>query len=220
MSKKNVEAVVSAMGALLSIIVELVRLIKEFGGEVGADIHRLSQEEGREALQAIARLIAEAGQRARTSFRLTVDYGLTLHQMIAAGDYDWVHEDITEEHFPVSGQGSQDVMVELWHPGKHFRNGDQVIAELDRAKPGYRFANLPELLALGAVQPGFSWQFPITALGSIWHSVPNGCDAVCISVDDIKSSLGLGSLKHDFCDDWRFPVVRESDFSPAAKRHD
>lgn len=207
--KKNVEAVVSAMGALLSIIVELVRLIKEYGGEIGADIYRLAQAEGQGTLKDIARLIVECGQRVRNTFRLVVDYGLSLAQMIAAGKYDWVNSDITAEHFPVSGQGKQAVEVELWRLNKYFKNGDEVIAELERVKPDYRPATLPELLALGAAQPELQKQFPIVALGSIWPRAVSDRRFVCLFQDDALRGLGLGWLGGIFYDPWRFAVVRK-----------
>lgn len=56
-SRKNTEAVVSAMGALLGIAVDLVDYIQELKGEVGECIYRLARPEGKETLKAVADLI-------------------------------------------------------------------------------------------------------------------------------------------------------------------
>jgi hypothetical protein len=56
-SRKNVEAVVSSMGALLAIMVDLVAYIRELKGEVGECIYRLARPEGKETLKAVADLL-------------------------------------------------------------------------------------------------------------------------------------------------------------------
>ena len=207
MSKK-VEAVVSAMGVLLAIIVDLARYIREFGGDPNAGIHLLSQPDGQSTLKEIARLIAEAGQRFRSSFHLVADYGLSIAQMISLGKYDWVNSDINAENFPVTGQGQQAVEVEFWHPNMYFSNGNEVIAELEQTKSGYRFATLPELLALGAAQSELQLQFPIAALGSIWHHASYRYFAY-LDGGGAGRGLSLGYLGFDFRDSWRFAVVRK-----------
>ena len=76
-AKKNrVEAVVSAMGALFSIAVDLVNYIREFGGNVGQCVYRLAQPEGKETLRAVAKLITEAGIQAEVVYHLVVNYTL------------------------------------------------------------------------------------------------------------------------------------------------
>ena len=57
-SKKEVEAIVSAMGVFQAFISELVELVKKFGGSV-ENIYRLVTPEGRKTLEKIARIIAD-----------------------------------------------------------------------------------------------------------------------------------------------------------------
>lgn len=101
-----------------------------------------------------------------TTFPVTVDYTLPLMEMIKAGRYDWVNPDITEEHFPVKGEGIREVVVELIHFGR-FMETDDVLRELDRLD--LRPATIEELLALGAKYPEVQREFPVMALGSVWQ---------------------------------------------------
>ena len=99
-------------------------------------------------------------------YKVVVDYyNLSLAQMIEAGKYYWVNDDITAEHFPVKGESKQ-VEITLLHFDRYI-SSDEAVKEID--KMGYRPATLPELLALGASQPELQRQFPIVALGSVWQ---------------------------------------------------
>lgn len=57
-SNKNVSAIVSAMGVLMSIISELVALVREMGGE-DADIYRLATPDGKTTMREIAKAIVQ-----------------------------------------------------------------------------------------------------------------------------------------------------------------
>jgi len=208
-TKKNVEAAVSARGSLLTIVVNLVKYIQEFGGNVDQCLYLLAQPEGDITIKAVAKLIAEAGQAAVGIFHLVVDYTLSLSDLIALGGFDRVNPNITAEHFSAKGKGKQKVKVELWHPNKYFSNGDEVIAELKTAKPGYRFATLWELITLAINQPDLQRQFPIAALGSIWLQAAGDRLFAFLDGSDSECDLYLGRLGFDFLVHWRFAVVRE-----------
>jgi hypothetical protein len=97
-------------------------------------------------------------------FSLTVDYDISLADMVAAGDYHYIYPLIIEEHFPV-GWGERDIesfLVHLHSP----TSSDNIVTELERHD--LRPATLPELLAFGAQQSP-QGQFPILALGSTWN---------------------------------------------------
>src|SRR3989338_7140710 len=52
-------------------------------------------------MDVLQRLIeSSTSSPARPIFPVTVDYTHSLAQMIAAGKYDWVNSDITDQHFP------------------------------------------------------------------------------------------------------------------------
>jgi len=215
--KSRTEAIVSAMGVLLSWITTLVNDVRELGGEI-EDIYRLATEDGRDTVKAIARLIVEAGQKARNSYSVLLDATRSLADLVALGRYDWVNSDITAEHFPVKSQGKRNVRVELWWPNRYFNNGDEVIAELaklndelakENASYSYRFAFIEELLALGASQPELQRQFPIAALGSIWLVSDPFRRFAFLDRGGAGRVLGLFGVGLVFDGSWRFALVRE-----------
>ncbi len=60
--RKNVEAVVSAMGILLDIVVNLVAMLKAKGANIGEAFYKLGTKEGKKTLEQIAELIVQAGK--------------------------------------------------------------------------------------------------------------------------------------------------------------
>ncbi len=116
--------------------------------------------------------MANTRQKIGTStgpFLLTVDYDLPLAELAAAGNYDYVSSDITEEHFRV-GWGERDIESLLVHLHRPTPT-DNVLKELERHD--LRPATLPELLAFGAQYPNPQREFPVLALGSIWDDPEN-----------------------------------------------
>ncbi len=116
---------------------------------------------------------------------LIVDYTKTIDQAIDDGNYDWENYKITAKNFPVSPEmiGKKvEVTTKLFHFNYQISSKD-AISEM--GKNGYRPANLRELLALGFIFPELQRQFPIVALGSIFHRIflPN-----CVPVLDVPIS--------------------------------
>ena len=99
-------------------------------------------------------------------FRIVVDYSKSLAEMIRAGNYNDVDDDITGSHFPVKGQGNVELEVEIVHYDKSMTSEDIV---RDMESRGLRSATLPELLAFGAFFPDKQREFLIMALGSVWR---------------------------------------------------
>lgn len=97
---------------------------------------------------------------------ITVNYGLSFAEMIAAGHYDWTNSDITEERFPVKGIGKVERNIELIHFGYDIAS-DDAVKELARRGP--RPATTEELLAFGTKYPELQRKFSIVALGSSAH---------------------------------------------------
>jgi hypothetical protein len=95
--------------------------------------------------------------------KIIVDYGMTLEQMIAAGGYDWVNDNITAKRFPLSGKGRHEMVAELI-PFNRGISSEEAVVELD--KMGFRPGTVEELLAFGAAFPETQRKFPILALGS------------------------------------------------------
>lgn len=103
------------------------------------------------------------------TYPITVNYDLSLAAMVGAGQYNWVHLDITEKNFPVSKKGIQNVTIEVIQFDRAVRS-EEVLPQLDRR--GLRPATIEELLALGAKYPEMQQRFSIAAFGSIWKHPP------------------------------------------------
>ncbi|MFA6593835.1 MAG: hypothetical protein WCT16_01125 [Candidatus Buchananbacteria bacterium] len=217
----------SALGVMWEIWKSLTDEILSLGGDDEA-IRLIKTDDGlrrriAELVMAKARGVKVAAKQigadmSAGSYDVIVDFSQNLEQMIAAGRYNRASSDINANNFSLNGAGKRRVKVELLHFNQSLENGDQIFAKLKEVndwlaqqgvKYRYRFAQIEELLALGATQPELQRQLLIAALGSIWHHYGNR-DFVCLGGNIIERHLLLGSLKGRFSGDyWRFAVVRE-----------
>ena len=139
-------------------------------------------------------------------FPVTVDFGMSLVDMIAAGNYGWKNGDITVEHFPIVGSGTTDVKLRLITLGR-----DAKTTEVDAYIAGLNVesAKLEHLLAFGAKYPDKQREFPIVALGSGWVDSGGNRNVPYLDVDGSKRKLNLNW--DDPTNDWnancRFLVV-------------
>jgi len=76
-SKKEVEAIVSAMGVFMAIISNLVELVKKFGGTM-ENLYLLATPEGNEKLEKIARIIVGKVEETRKQFLQLISGGKSL----------------------------------------------------------------------------------------------------------------------------------------------
>ncbi|MFA6198140.1 MAG: hypothetical protein WC734_03235 [Patescibacteria group bacterium] len=140
-------------------------------------------------------------------FTVTVNYDLTLEEMIATGRYDWKNGDITADHFLVRGGGQAEIEIIIVHFGRDMRTED-VLREIDAR--GFCAATLPELLALGVAKPELQRLFPIVALGSVWRSPCHSLHVACLDSGNAKRGLRLRWYENDWFDNYRFAVVRKT----------
>ena len=140
------------------------------------------------------------------TFQVTVDYGKSLAEMIAAGNYDWVNEDITQDHFPIKGSGQEEKEVVLFHFDK-VMTSEQAITDMDKA--GFRPVLIEEFLALGAQQPELQKKFPIICLDSVWRSSHGDRYVPCLDCDGARRDLHLYGLGLAWVVDYRFVAVRK-----------
>ena len=141
--------------------------------------------------------------------KLTVDYTKTVEQAITDGNYDWKNDDIIVKNFPISPEmiGKKvEVVTKLFYFNRDISSNDG-ISEMKKA--GYRPATLMELLALGAVHPELQRQFPIVALGSVWHWACVGRFVPFLYVNDYKRGLKLSFVAGDWGAHYRFLGVRK-----------
>lgn len=164
----------------------------------------------REYLRGHAQIVPiQIGQSSTEQYPIiTVDYGLSLEQMIAAGCYGWKNGDITAKHFPIKGNGTVTLETNLFDFSQTISSEAAVdaIAKADPRNP-WRVAMIEHELAYGATYPEEQQKFPIIALGS---SCRMGGDRFvpCLR-------RGVSERDLDLCcwdDDWnavcRFLVVR------------
>ena len=128
--------------------------------------------------------------------------------MIASGKYDWRDFAITSNNFPITKRGTDKVLVELIQFDRDMGSAD-VIRELDTM--GLRPADLPELLAFGANYPEKQREFPITLLGSVWHTADGDDRVVCLFTRPTGRSLRL--------DCWSNRGARTAGSPPFASRY-
>jgi len=142
-------------------------------------------------------------------FQILVDYTLSFPELIALGNYDDVSELITYEvNFPTEvGKISQS--AELIHFGRRI-SSDDAITEVTQVKPGYRHANIWELLSFGAEYPELQREFAIVALGTTW--ITARCLAVSLLSrgEHSERRVGIAHFSGTWGSNIRFLVVRNN----------
>ena len=156
------------------------------------------------SLQAIVedKLTQDTGN----SYPVTVDYSMSLADMITAGRYDWANEDITFKNFPINGKGQAEIMIEIIHFNRCIQSEG---ALNDFENTGLRAAALPELLAFGAKYPDMQREFPIIALGSLWQDSYGSRRVPALWSSFGGRGLGLDWFRHRWIKYFRFAAVRK-----------
>ena len=95
--------------------------------------------------------------RSQTDRVIVVDYSKPLQAMIAAGKYDWVNPDITQENFPVVGEGSKKFRTRLFDFRRTI-SSDAAVTEM--RKENFTPASHVHGLAYGATFPDEHAQNP------------------------------------------------------------
>lgn len=149
------------------------------------------------------------GEDVRLTFHVVVDYGRNLGEMIKAGKYDDVHPNVTQENFPISGHGKQEIEIVLFHFNNslfHFNNSVNSYDAIEKMEAaGYRAATIEELLALGEAHPGLQLKFWIVALKG---ASPGSGVPVLAPGEDKKRVLGIFVFASEWPQYCRFAAVR------------
>lgn len=172
----------------------------EFSDQVKAIVNKLSEIGG-----GVRRFLSALVFKFNNIYTISVDYGMSIEELVRLGYYDWLDRNITSEHFPTSRTGKAEIAVELIHFDRII-NSNEALRELD--KMGYRPAELHELLVFGAKYPNVQRKFIIVALGSVWQ---NPYDCRHVAYLDRYGSKRLLDL-HLFGHVWwlcRFAAVRK-----------
>lgn len=173
----------------------LIRLRKL--GFTTVDLNRIAESD------EIAQKVVDALRG--EAYPLTVDYSLTLEQMIEAGRYDWVNSDITAERFPIEGTGQVRLEGQLVYYGKSM-SSEAVLTDMDQR--GLRPATGAELLAFGEKYPELQRQFPIVELAAS-AEVRGGRCVLDLGGDDRRRYLYLGWFDGGWGGGCRFLAFRK-----------
>lgn len=158
------------MGDLVKIPLSEMNATLEVLGRLGVTLghlKRIRADEGyaKQVAVSIIHGVLAGNFHPGNIYPVTIDYGLSFEQMIKAGNYDWVNENITSELFPFVGTGIVQLDAYFVHFGKRIMSFEAVPIEIDEME--LRPVTLPELLAFGAKYPELQRRFPIAGLGSI-----------------------------------------------------
>ena len=101
-------------------------------------------------------------------YRIVVDFGMPLEQMIAAGNYDWKNEDIIANQFSVAGEGIVEYEARLFSFDRSVPSQDVEKAIREAAPAGqWEPGKIEHLLAFGAKYSEEQRKNPIVCLGSV-----------------------------------------------------
>lgn len=160
------------------------------------------------SLQRVLRgvLLPAEGAEDKDGYLVILDYAHTLTDMIHAGHYDRMNDDITAEHFPITGDGVVEAKMELVHFNRPM-NSEDVLKEF--AETGLEPAKIEHLLAFGAKHPELQRQFPIIALGSVWPCRDGRRDVPGLWGFTVERDLRLDCFGLRWDDDYRFLAFRK-----------
>ena len=138
-----------------------------------------------------------------------VDYGMSLDEMIAAGNYDWKNDDLNAKRFPIVGTGRVEFEDTIFHFDRYISSEDAVkeIIAADPKNP-WEPGKIENILAYGAKNPEEQRKFPIVGLGSVGEV--NGDRLVsCLNRNDSKRDLDLRWWGAGWNASYRFLGVRK-----------
>jgi hypothetical protein len=139
---------------------------------------------------------------------IAVDHSKSLQDMIAAGTYDWVNNNIPPRRFPIAGTGIVKFEPKLFHFDREISSEDVVKAIIadDRKNP-WEPAKIEHLLAYGATFPEHQRQHPIVGLGSV-AEVDSDRRVPCLDRDGAERDLYLYWWDRGWDGRYRFLAVR------------
>lgn len=184
MARKKSEFL-KAAGKMWSIMQTITNAVLELGGD-DEDLHRLLTDS--KLAKQVAELIMFGRQKASDTFKVVVNYGKTLAEMIQFGKYGWVNDDINDRNFPIQRSGQHEVELALVHLNRDATT-KEVLAHLD--SNGLKAAGIEHLLAFGATYPEIQKEFPVVALGSAWVDDDGDRRYPCLDFDDDERELRL-----------------------------
>lgn len=140
---------------------------------------------------------------------VSVDYAKTLPDMIAAGRFDWVNDDITPKRFPIKGTGIVEMETKVFHFNRYISSKDAVAAiKADDTQNPWEPAPIEALLAYAAKHPDEQRQYPIIGLGSV-AEVRGHRNVPYLYRLGAERRLRLHWWDYDWSGNYRFLAVRK-----------
>jgi len=139
-------------------------------------------------------------------FRLTIDYSLSLEQMITTALYDWKNDNITAERFPIEETDTAEYEARYFHFNNCGISSENAIKEIEQA--GWLPAKIEHVLAYGKTFPEEQLRFPIVGLGSVAEVGGNHRVPYLYRIG-FKRHLALSWFGFGWCADYRFLAVRK-----------
>lgn len=155
----------SSLGILFEMFKGIVEEVRALVGNDRADEALMMVHTDKTLRQKIAELIVESLKPTCETFTLTVNYSISLAEMITAGRYNWANSNINASNIHPNRSGSVTIEVALLH-FRRLISSDEAMREMDIA--GYRPATIEELLAFGVAHPQEQRFHKICCLGSVW----------------------------------------------------
>ncbi len=186
---------------------EILKKVLKFFEALGAENFRVLLEENNlEKVKEFCETLT-VKKVVGDTYTAVVDYTMSLADMIKVGKYDWVNNDITAEHFPITGSGKAEIDFQLVYLDKS-ANSEEVLLHME--KNNLRPATLFELLAFGAKYPELQREFPICALGSSWVGSDGNHYMPYLYRFDSRRDLNLRWFGGDWNGCCRFLAVRKA----------
>lgn len=138
---------------------------------------------------------------------ITVPTDATYEQCIAAGNFGWRHDGLTETQFPVTPEQAGRYDLKRFHFNRSI-SSVQAIAEIREA--GYEPAETGHIMAFGAASPDEQRRHPVIGLGST-AIVDDSLSVPALWFDGDRRTLDLIWYDGDWHRNYRFLGIRRSD---------
>jgi hypothetical protein len=193
------EVTVPDRGALAGCMRMVLDLPDNWLGVLGDLLEKLNGKNGKVWLDELLKFLR------REPCWVKVAAETLLTDLITAGEYDWVHQDITEKNFPMPPNFVLGVEPKLFHFNRKI-SSENAIKEME--KEGYRPATIWDLLDYGVKNPEMQRQFPITALGSITMTGDRRKGRAALRGSDSERDATIFWGGYSWGDNFRFLAVR------------
>jgi hypothetical protein len=148
---------------------------------------------------------------------ITVDYGMTFEEMIAAGRYQSKNVDIDIRRFPLNGQGIVEYESRIFHFKREITSeqASELIRSDDRTDP-WTPASVEHLLAYADQNSGENRNYPLVGLGFVGEVVGHR-RVPYLGRDVSQRVLYFLWWVFDWDEDCRFLAVRKKNPTEAAR---